>query len=147
MIKKSEILNNKEYIIELNKQRVFFKLPDGSQDHADKPETKTIHELLQYFSSEEIFYERMLEELNRESSKRRKNYNSKHYYTEEEIKEAGKLRGEYLFRDYEMEYHNEQMREENLKIVGINEVSSKILDKRWKLYKLVQQCKNALKEV
>lgn len=147
MIKKSEILNNKEYIIELNKQRVFFKFPDGSQDHADKPETKIIHELLQYFSSEEIFYERMLEELNRESSKRRKNYNSKHYYTEEEIKEVEKLRGEHLFRDYEMEYHNEQMREENLKIVGINEVSSKILDKRWKLHKLVNQCKNTLKEV
>lgn len=147
MIKKSEILNNKEYIIELNKQRVFFKFPDGSQDHADKPETKTIHELLQYFSSEEIFYERMLEELNSESEKRRKSYRGKHYYTEEEIKEAGKLRGEHLFRDYEMECHNEQMREENLKIVGINEVSSKILDKRWKLYKLVQQCKNALKEV
>ena len=147
MIKKSEILYNKEHIIEINKQRVFFKFPDGSQDHADKPETKTIHELLQYFSYEEIFYERMLEEFNRDSSQGSKNYNSKHYYTEKEIKEAGKLRGEHLFRDYGMEYHNEQMREENLKIVGINEVSSKILDKRWKLYKLVQQCKNALKEV
>lgn len=146
-MKKSEILENKEHIIEVNKQRVFFKFPNGLQDYADKPEIKTIHNLLEYFVAEEIFYDRMLEELNRESSKRRKNYDSKHYYTEEEIREARKLRGNELFRDYKMEYHNEQMREENLKIVGINEVSSKILDKRWKLYKLVQQCKNALKEV
>lgn len=147
MIKKSEILDNKEHIIEVNKQRVFFKFPDGSQDHADKPEEKTIRELLQYFYSEEMFYERMLDELNNEREKRRKNYSNKHYYTEEEIKEARGLHGEHLFRDYEMEYHNEQMREESLKIVGINEISSKILDKRWKLHKLVNQCKNALKEV
>lgn len=147
MIKKSEILDNKEHIIEVNKQRVFFKFPDSSQDHADKPEEKTIRELLQYFYSEEMFYNRMLEELNSESEKRRKSYRGKHYYTEEEIKEARKLRGEHLFTDYKMEYHNEQMREENYKIIGINEVSSKILDKRWKLHKLTQQCKNALKEV
>lgn len=147
MIKKSEILDNKEHIIEVNKRRIFFKFPDGSQDHVDKPETKTIQTLLEYFASEEIFYDRMLEELNKESEKRRKNYSNKHYYTEEEIKEAGKLRGEHLFTDYKMEYHNEQMREENYKIIGINEVSSKILDKRWKLHKLTQQCKNALKEV
>lgn len=146
-MKKSEILENKEHIIEVNKQRVFFKFPNGLQDHADKPEIKTIHDLLEYFAAEEIFYDRMLEELNRESSKRRNILNGRHYYTEEEIAEARKLRGNELFRDYQMEYHNKQMEEENLKIVGINEISSTILNKRWKLHKLVQQCKNALREV
>ena len=89
----------------------------------------------------------MVDELNSESKKRRKNYSSKHYYTEEEIKEARGLRGEHLFHDYEMEYHNKQMEEENLKIIGINEVSSTTLDMYLKLHKLAQQCKNALKEV
>lgn len=66
-----DILENKQYITDINNEWTFFKFPNGKEDRVTT-NIKLIDDLLDYFRNEYRFYKRMYEELKGISNKNAK---------------------------------------------------------------------------
>lgn len=144
MRKAINIYADKEYITEVNKTYVFFKFPDGSQDHLKSQKNELI-EVYKWIGEEMRFYDRMYRESHQiyeEKSERFKN--NRHYYTDDEIKEACKTNH---FAYISMELSNEKYKEDWHEIYGKVELTSYAMDKYWKLYNLSVKIRNVVHEL
>ena len=79
-----DILENKQYITDINSKWTFFKFPNGKEDRV-ATNIKLTDDLLDYFRNEYRFYKRMYEELKDISDKKRKEVDKLPRHTEEEI--------------------------------------------------------------
>lgn len=144
MRKAIDIYGDKEHITEVNAKYVFFKFPDGSQDHT-KSRKNDLIEVYKWIGEEMQFYNRMYRETQRmyeeESERFKKN---RHYYSEEEIKEA--CRGN-RFANIPMEISNEKYKEDWYTICGKSDIASYAMNKYWKLYRLNAEIKAAIHEL
>ena len=112
-----DILENKQYITDINSKWTFFKFPNGKEDRvATNIKLKDV--LLDYFRNEYRFYKRMYEELNDISDKKRKEVDKLPRHTEEEITHAT------LFEDMNMRTDNEKFKEKSYEVHGINSVTN-----------------------
>lgn len=101
MITRENIYENREYITQINRTRIFFTFPDGKQEHADNPPAETVKDLLAYFTEEWQFYARTVDLLRNEYDKRKAALDrKKKFYTVEEIEKAD------LFDSASMKVHN-----------------------------------------
>lgn len=139
MITRENIYENREYITQINRTRIFFTFPDGKQEHADNPPAETVKDLLAYFTEEWQFYARTVDLLRNEYDKRKAALDrKKKFYTVEEIEKAD------LFDSASMKVHNEELHREYQRVFGLGDLASCLSDKEWKLYKLNGQCKEVL---
>lgn len=116
-----DILENKQYITDINSKWTFFKFPNGKEDRV-ATNIKLIDDLLDYFRNEYRFYKRMYEELKGISNKKCEEISKLSYHTEEEIIHAT------LFKDIDMRIDNEKYKEKLYEVSGISSVTNNACD-------------------
>lgn len=138
------IYGDKEYITQVNKAYVFFKFPDGSQERLRSRKSDLI-EVYKWIGEELQFYDRMYKETKKLYDVEKDKFDrSRHYYSDEEIKEACKGN---RFANIPMEISNEKFREDWNKICGKSDITSYAMNKYWKLYRLSGEIKTAINEL
>ena len=122
-----DILENKQYITDINSKWTFFKFPNGKEDRV-ATNIKLTDVLLDYFRNEYRFYKRMYEELNDISDKKRKEVDKLPRHTEEEITHAT------LFEDMNMRTDNEKFKEKSYEYKSNKSFNTRISPSKYKTF-------------
>ena len=136
------IYGDKEYILSVNREYVFFKFPDGNECRV-KSRKKDLIDVFEWIHTEMYFYNRMYNETKAIYNAEKEKFDkTRHYYSDEEI-HAACLKSR--FASIDMGLSNEQYKREWDRISGKFDVASKASDKYWRLYRIASQIECAIK--
>lgn len=142
MRKVISIYGDKEHIISANEKYVFFKFPDGKEDHI-KSRKQDMMDVLKWIHTEMYFYHRMYIEVKDMYESEKEEFDrTRHYYSDEEI-HAACLKNR--FANINMGLSNEQYKKDWDRIAGKWNIASMANDKYWKLYRIAEQIQRAIK--